>query len=496
MAAGGWVCFLTGLLSLASAVDHNHQGEADTYHVSVGHLFLLKCQPADAHSEIMWSRGDSGNESLPTGVEVRDGLLWFQPVQITHTGSYICEKRNETTSSKRRFRVLVSRKDCPDPNENISVVKRVRDGLRCKQTEIFRLNLTRKIRWMKDCQPVQLDEESIYLNVDGFMRLPAVSERDAGKYTCLIDITVDGQNYTTARSIQLTVTNGAPEVFPELHVISPLNDVVIVQVGKRAELQCLAYTGFSEDTEIFMFWTINGTYASDYTGLKESWTFIHDRGKVYGQSNLSISIVRHEFLNVPINCHISSPVEEKFGKAWLQEADHGVFYMNVAICLSAPITLLLLTAFIFICKVDLILAYRKLTTTFSKQQVADGKLYDAYVSVGQSAMLNLDGVACFALQILPKELEQKHGYYMYIRGRDDCPGEAVHDIITAAVRQCRRLIIILSSHGKTKETVQPWGNQSQLLYEQKVGLHDALMHNDPKVILVEVDQLFASAQQS
>ncbi|MEQ2188506.1 hypothetical protein GOODEAATRI_015812, partial [Goodea atripinnis] len=53
----------------------------------------------------------------------------------------------------------------------------------------------------------------------------------------------------------------------------------------------------------------------------------------------------------------------------------------------------------------------------------DGKLYDAYVSVGQSAMLSLDGVACFALQILPKELEQKHGYYMYIRGRDDCPGE-------------------------------------------------------------------------
>uniref|UniRef100_A0A3Q2QTF2 Uncharacterized protein n=1 Tax=Fundulus heteroclitus TaxID=8078 RepID=A0A3Q2QTF2_FUNHE len=105
--------------------------------------------------------------------------------------------------------------------------------------------------------------------------------------------------------------------------------------------------------------------------------------------------------------------------------------------------------------------------------VPDGKHYDAYVSVSQSAMLSLDGVACFALQILPQELEQKYGYYLYIRGRDDFPGEG-------------------QEHSSV-ETVQFREDQNQLLYEQKVGLHDALMQNDPKVILVEVgkDQFFS-----
>lgn len=50
-------------------------------------------------------------------------------------------------------------------------------------------------------KPISVDE-------DGFMRLPAASEMDAGKYTCLVDISLDGRKYTAARSIQLTIQNG------------------------------------------------------------------------------------------------------------------------------------------------------------------------------------------------------------------------------------------------------------------------------------------------
>lgn len=57
--------------------------------------------------------------------------------------------RDETRSLKLNFGVSVSTGQCPDPPENISVPQGVRGGLPCKQKEIFRLNKTRSIRWMK-----------------------------------------------------------------------------------------------------------------------------------------------------------------------------------------------------------------------------------------------------------------------------------------------------------------------------------------------------------
>lgn len=53
----------------------------------------------------------------------------------------------------------------------------------------------------------------------------------------------------------------------------------------------------------------------------------------------------------------------------------------------------------------------------------DGKLYDAYVSFLRPDTLSSAGMASFALHILPEVLENQHGYSLYIRGRDDCPGE-------------------------------------------------------------------------
>lgn len=79
--------------SLLALSHPDHSGETDTYHVSVGHLFVLRCPRVDAHTNVTWSRGERHNLMLPSGVEVRDGLLWFLPVQMSHNGSYTCEKR-------------------------------------------------------------------------------------------------------------------------------------------------------------------------------------------------------------------------------------------------------------------------------------------------------------------------------------------------------------------------------------------------------------------
>ncbi|XP_070694240.1 interleukin-1 receptor type 1-like [Pempheris klunzingeri] len=411
---------------------------------------------------------------------------------MSHNGSYTCEKRGKTGLLRLKYGVSVSSERCPDPPETISMTRGVSEVLPCKQSEIFRLNNTRNARWMKNCRPVEQEEESFSVDEDGFMRLSSPSERDAGIYTCLVDVTLDGREYTAARSIRLTINNLLSDtVFAQPEVVFPQQEVVVVEVGMRAELKCLAYIGFSEDNETLIFWTVDGDYSEDHKELHHSWKFTRNRGTVYGVSTLSISNVRRRFLNVPFCCHIMSPVGEEVGELRLQEADRSGLHTSVALCLTASLALLALAAAFLFFKVDLVLAYRKLMRHFSKQQASDGKLYDAYVSFLHADNVSLAETASFALQILPEQLEEQHGYSLYIRGRDDCPGEAVADVIAATVRQCRRLIIILSSEAKSStegktEDVPLCDNQNQLCYERKVGLHDALTQNDLRVILVEI----------
>nr|XP_019962251.1 PREDICTED: interleukin-1 receptor type 1-like [Paralichthys olivaceus] len=339
------------------------------------------------------------------------------------------------------FGLSVSAGGCPDPSENISTLRGVNGGFPCKQIEIFRLNNTRSIQWMKDCHPV----EPSSLDEDGYMRLLPASEEDAGKYTCLVDVSFNGRSYTAARSIQLSIKKDLSDaIIAEPKLLFPHQEVVVVEVGMRAELQCLAYIGFSEDPKTLMYWTVGDIFPEDYREvLNESFKNIHERGKVYRLSTLSISKVDPRFLNVPICCHITNAAGMKVRLILLQEAP-------------------------------------------------DGKLYDGYVSFLRPSTLSSSEMANFALQILPEELEKKHGYSLYIRGRDDCPGEASHDTIAATLHQCRRLIIILSpdakspDDSKTEEMSPLCDEQNQLCYEQKIGIYDALTQNEARVILVEI----------
>lgn len=55
------------------------------------------------------------------------------------------------TKLKMMFSVLVSREKCPEPLETRSISQGVSDGLPCKLEDIFRLNNSRNVRWMKVC---------------------------------------------------------------------------------------------------------------------------------------------------------------------------------------------------------------------------------------------------------------------------------------------------------------------------------------------------------
>ncbi|TNN36064.1 Interleukin-1 receptor type 2 [Liparis tanakae] len=261
---------LSALLPAAATEVHNHGAQTDdSFHVSAGHLFLLKCLFVDAHATVTWSRG--GGASLPPGVEVRNGLLWFLPVQMSHAGAYTCEKRDHTGSLSVTFGVSVSTAKCPDPPETKSIAVGVTELVSCKQREVLELNLTRSIRWVKDCQLTAPAGQRASVSESGFMMLSRPSQEDSGKYTCLVDLSVDGRTYTAARSIRLVVNKDiSTTLIVEPRVFYPQQEVVLVEEGSRAELSCSAYIGFSDDDETLMFWTVNETHTEDQQGLEVS----------------------------------------------------------------------------------------------------------------------------------------------------------------------------------------------------------------------------------
>ncbi|XP_029979895.1 interleukin-1 receptor type 1-like [Sphaeramia orbicularis] len=490
MAVTGWISLLAALLTTARTEAHNHMRETETYHVSAGHLFLLKCRTS---GHVTWTRGSGFNHSLPSGVEVRNGVLWFMPVQLFHNGTYICEKRNHRGVWRMVFGLSVSPEKCPEPSEPRSVTLGLNKGIPCNLDEIFKLNIPTQIQWMKDCHPFKRQGDPVIVDEDnGFMRFPKATQRDAGIYTCLVDIRLNGTTYTAARTTRLDVDNDTVSVEPQ--VVSPQHQVVMVEVGTTVELQCLAYTGFSEDEEVTMYWTVNGNDSDEFEEFNESVPqFVHHRGRTYALSTLSISKVHRHFLDISICCHVMNPVGWDEGELRLQEANHSFLYTSVVVCIAASVIILVLAVFFFFFRVDLVLTYRKLLGMFSKQQAPDENLYDAYVTIYHSDASSSSEVMSFAFQLLPDKLEKQHGYSLYIRGRDDCPGEAMHDAIAATLHRCRRMIIILSAEAKSStgcktEEVSPLSDgQNRHYYEQKIGLYDALIQNKLQVILVEID---------
>ncbi|NXG65322.1 ILRL1 protein, partial [Hemiprocne comata] len=110
----------------------------------------------------------------------------------------------------------------------------------------------------------------------------------------------------------------------------------------------------------------------------------------------------------------------------------------------------------------------------------DGKIYDAYVIYPKSRTNEANFVEYFVYQIMPDILESKCGYNLCICGRDIYPGEETASAIEKRMQKSRRLIILLTHH---------LTNCKEPAYDQHIALYNALIQNDTKVILLEMETI-------
>ncbi|KAG9271297.1 interleukin-1 receptor type 1-like [Astyanax mexicanus] len=477
-------CLILTLSSFITGYQHKLQ------EIPAGHVFPLECTLDDM--KIRWGsekQQELDMESLPAGMKIINQALWFLPAQPSHSGNYYCSSwsnHSKEHNAMANFSVAVTNRTSSPKTIHLS---RDRNGfLNCKSnymTKIFQLDPHSHVSWIKN---------GTLLEGDSLLLIQNVAESDEGEYTCSVNFTHEGNVYTAAQTFRVRTHYATIPQKPR--VVKPQKEIHSVTVGSRHDLNCKALVGTDQEDPVDPFqiyWLVNGKYAervSKHFIFNVSRTVEHST--IYYQNNLTILDIQKEFLHIPFMCVILNSKGSENGTAILIPATESYWVMlPVAGCLVVALVLLVFHFF----KVDLVLAYRKLSPCLKRQ--CDGKLYDGYVSYSHGNYKSMS----FALKILPEILEDHLGYKLFISGRDELPGGAVHDVIADAVKKCRRLIIVLGSRSSTehlslnnneRECYPPLSDPTQTTnlnldpYEWSVGLYDALVKGGLKIILVQV----------
>ncbi|KAJ8332458.1 hypothetical protein SKAU_G00426310 [Synaphobranchus kaupii] len=488
--------FLVGIVLASSTQGNGKVGAIDRYNAAAGQFFQLKHDVATKNLgenvTLIWSRGANGSlDGTSSQVRIINGSLFFLPVDPSDSGIYTLKRSSGVAGAspvEKKMFLSVVRGACPQPSDFTSFQKGSTNSLLCGLEEIFTLDKSAEISWLKDCNPLNVHEN--------IMRISNVNDKDEGNYTCLINFTFEGKNVSTSWTIQLRVMDDPPLLEPR--VIHPQNETIKVKPGMKAELDCKVFMGVNKDMleETFVFWLVNHSHIEKYNQLLKS---INEdsvgKAGLYRLSRLVISEVRPEFFHVPFHCIVENPQSKDKGVAQLAPANDRDLRLHIFFCAAVPVVVAMVMIYRRF-KVDVVLTIRRLRPLGFSERDVDGKLYDAYISSLHSEAPCSSQLGNFCLQVLPEVLEHRHGHKLFICGRDDLPGEAALDVIAEAVQKSRRLIIVVSAQNQSNldtddPTLQglkldPDRDEDQTDFEQQIGLYDALVENRLRVILVEM----------
>ncbi|XP_076157234.1 interleukin-1 receptor type 2-like isoform X2 [Alosa pseudoharengus] len=307
MAWSVWV----GLLLLLAEDPKGSKGETEEpetdedYYTSNGYAIALPCGNAEESENVTWRRReDAPLDTAVAGVEVRGGALWFLPADSSHSGIYVCERSDERWDA----RLHVGSEVCPELNRDVYLMLNHSGHLSCcEQDHIFRYGANLRITWLKDCMPLNRSER--------ILEFPKVSLHDKGNYTCLLHFSLEGHNYTSANTAQVSID--VPKQLSRPQVILPINGTREVELGSRHELRCEVSTG---NTETLVFWRmkdseINNTHFTITEQVLESRVV----------KTLIISEVRVEHLNIPFRCWATNSLGQDVSQILLHAANQELF---------------------------------------------------------------------------------------------------------------------------------------------------------------------------
>ncbi|XP_042837022.1 interleukin-1 receptor-like 1 [Panthera tigris] len=414
--------------------------------------------------------------------------LKFLPAKVNDSGIYTCIIRSPPFNKTGYVNVTIYKKQ---PNCNIpdhlmystTFGSETNSKIYCPTIDLY--NWTAPIEWFKDCKALQGPR---YHTHKTFLLIDGATSKDTGDYTCKFIHNENGVNYSVTATRSLTVNDEEGfSLFPVI-IAPPQNEIKEVEIGKPASIPCSACFGKGSQIMAGILWKVNGSKVQNFGEPR-----IHeDREQNQSSSNeltclstvLKIEPVREEDLSMEYDCvalNLHGWTRHTIRLKRRSPIDHQSTYY---ILTGFSILLMLINIMVIMLKVfwiEFILLWRDIARPYKSRN--DGKIYDAYVIYPRNytnSPERASAVGYFVYQILPDVLENKCGYNLCIYGRDVLPGEDAATSVETNIRKSRRHIFIL-----TPEIT----HCREFAYEQEIALHSALIQNDSKVILIELEAL-------
>ncbi|KAL0963699.1 hypothetical protein UPYG_G00309740 [Umbra pygmaea] len=445
-------------------------------------------------TEFTWYRNNTHELSSSEGERIHHHgpMLFFLPLTTSDSNCYYTYWRKAGTCYIFKTDVIVFKAQPFDPPVLYNPKSETAGNI---DIQCYLEKLCQKekgnITWYKNFTLIPNEFEST-------LELDDASKVDEGIYTCVCTWMHSGRLLNTSESKRLEIIPPVVNYPPQINI--PANgSTLITNLWTTMKLKCEAFCGQNIKDRCNMRWEINRiTVDSEYTGYSVNIT--RDLNKNGGSSIftaiLTIDSVTIKDLQAEFRCVVRTEQSWTSSVVTLKLPVHTLM---AGICTALLLIIILAIISIKAYAIDLALLFRRVFKHCNRSE--DGKVFDAYV-VYQTEGMDRDTeekIFHFISTVLPTVLEQKCGLRLFIRGRDDLPGEDRMELVEAVMKLSRRLIVILtpssgSGLGSTgQESAGHWGYSSLLTqaedFDCHVGLHQALVNNGMSVILIQLGDM-------
>ncbi|KAM6213422.1 interleukin-1 receptor-like 1 [Sarcoramphus papa] len=408
----------------------------ETFDAMEGEALVIKCPRWSSSVKFTWYHADT-NKIIPVEEEGSrifslKRFLWFLPTSREDSRNYTCVihfSNNRTKSFNMSVQVHPYKQGVCFPSQIRYPNDTGRGKVVCPTIDNYK-NAT-IIQWYKDCKPLQGQR---YFKGEKYIFINNPRKEDDGYYTCQFIYTHKG-NVFNVSATRIFISKAKHSPLPPQILFPKDKDVIEAELGAALSLKCQARLGIKKQPMAVVTWDVDNIPVKylDFSRFHEKTHFFEGREQeYYRETTLHITEIKNEDLQANFTCVAVNEMHNT----------------------KATVTLELKAQY--------------------------GKIYDAYVIYPKNHTNEANFVEYFVYQIMPDILENKCGYKLCIYGRDIYPGEDTASAIEKRMQKSRRLIILL-----THQLI----NCKEHAYDQHIALYNALIQNDTKLILLEMETI-------